>query len=180
MYVLVGYAITQGLKSIFGNDDEEDKENLPGDVIQNIIVQPFQAIPVLDAAAEATYSKIREKLGGKKYNYGMFSYPLLDDIEKAYSKLSKKEPSFADYLEAAPLLQEPLTGIPTSTAMRYYGYVAGEKQKKEYPGYTKFNDKKATDEKKVDYSGYTNFKTTNASSSKPKDDKYAGYTNFND
>ena len=180
MYVLVGYAITQGLKSIFGNDDEEDKENLPGDVIQNIIVQPFQAIPVLDAAAEATYSKIREKLGGKKYNYGMFSYPLLDDIEKAYSKLSKKEPSFADYLEAASLLQEPLTGIPTSTAMRYYGYVAGEKQKKEYPGYTKFNDKKATDEKKVDYSGYTNFKTTNASSSKPKDDKYAGYTNFND
>lgn len=127
MYVLVGYAITQGWKTLFGTDDDEETESLLGDFIQQIIIQPFQAIPFLDMATEWTYSKSRQKITGKKYNYGMFSYPLFDDIETAGSKLFKKEPSAMDLLEALSLIQEPVTGIPTGTILRYFKYTKDKK-----------------------------------------------------
>jgi len=52
----------------------------------------------------------------------MFSYPLLDDIERAWSKAFKKEPTAMDLLQVFSILQEPATGIPTETILRYYGY----------------------------------------------------------
>ena len=127
MYTLIGYVITQGFKGLLFEDDDEDK-SLVGDIMQNFFLQPFQAIPVLDAVTEATYSKIREKAGGKKAYYGVFSYPLFDDIETAVSKLGKKEPTLADYLRAVSLVQEPITGLPTETLLRYFNYVTGKKK----------------------------------------------------
>ena len=134
MYVLVGYAVKEGWKSLWrallGKEDEEEEENtLAGDILQNAVVQPFQAIPLLDMAAEATYKKIREKVTGKEYRYGMFSFPLLDDVERAWQKTFKEDPSAMDWLEVVSLLQEPTIGIPTGTALRYYDYAAGGEKK---------------------------------------------------
>jgi len=129
MYVLFGYAVTQGWKKLFGADDDEKTKSLLGDFLQNIIVQPFQALPFLDMATEATYQKLRQKITGREYKYGMFSYPLFDDIETAWSKLFKKEPSAIDLIEALSLIQEPATGIPTGTVIRYFGYTKDKKTK---------------------------------------------------
>ena len=124
MYVLIGFAINEGYKWIFDNEDEEKSESLLGDVAQQIVLQPFQVMPLLDAATEAAYSEIRKRTTGKDYYYGdsLFSYPLLDDIATAWSKASKKEPSAEDFLRVISLIQEPITGIPTETILRYIRY----------------------------------------------------------
>jgi len=58
----------------------------------------------------------------------MFSYPLLGDIETAWSKIKKKEPTAADFLRVFSLIQEPITSVPTETLLRYYGYTQTEKK----------------------------------------------------
>lgn len=129
MYVLVGYLITQGFKKVFGTDDEEKEKSLLGNVLAQIIIQPYQALPLVDMAVENAYAEVRKRLTGKGYYFGggLFSYPLLSDIETAWSKLKKKEPNASDFLRVFSLLQEPITGVPTETILRYYGYT----QKKE-------------------------------------------------
>jgi len=136
MYVVVGYIITQGIKGLFGKEDEEKKKSFWGDLLQQIIIQPFQTLPLLDAMTETAYSEARKRITGKKYylGEGLFSYPLLDDVSTAFSKATKKEPTMEDYLRAMSLIQEPMTGIPTETILRYIRYTGkGRSSKKNTP-----------------------------------------------
>jgi hypothetical protein len=124
MYVLIGFAINEGYKWIFDNEDEEKSESLLGDMAQQIVIQPFQVMPFLDAATEVAYSEIRKRTTGKDYYYGdsLFSYPLLDDVSSSWAKLIQKEPTAEDFLRVISLIQEPATGIPTETLLRYIRY----------------------------------------------------------
>ncbi len=133
MYVLIGYAVREGWKGLFGKGgDDDEEESLFGDIVQNMLLQPFKAIPLLDMAMENAYAEARKRITGKDYYYGegLFSYPLLDDIATAWSKLKKKEPSAEDLLRVLSLIQEPVTGFPTESILRYFRY-ATEKEKKE-------------------------------------------------
>ena len=132
MYVLIGYAVKEGLKGLFGTHDDEEDKSLLGDVLQSIITQPFKTLPLLDATMDTAYSEIRKRTTGKTYylGEGLFSFPLLDDVSTAWSKLTKNEPSSYDLLRVFSLLQEPVTGIPTETVIRYYGYTNKKTPKK--------------------------------------------------
>jgi hypothetical protein len=138
MYVLAGIAVKELWQMITGAEVEEEESTVAGDILQNILVQPFQALPLLDAAAENAYAEIRKKLTGKDYYYGegLFSYPLFDDVSKAWTKAKKKEKDASDWLSIMSLLQEPVTGIPTETLLRYYKYArpeqASSKKKKTF------------------------------------------------
>lgn len=131
MYVLTGALIVGGYKKLFGKEEDNTK-NLPGNILQNIIIQPFQALPFLDAAIEIAYSEARKRITGKDYylGEGVFSFPLLDDISKAWSKATKKEPTTQDWLQVMSILQEPVTGLPTETILRYYKYATEEEKSK--------------------------------------------------
>jgi hypothetical protein len=124
MYTLMGFAVKEGFKWIFGNDDDDEKEELPGNVLQEMIVQPFQAIPLLDAAAETAYSEARKRITGTDYylGEGLFSYPLLDDMATVAKEFQEKDISAEEWLKIFSLVQEPITGIPTETILRYYRY----------------------------------------------------------
>ena len=135
MYVLIGYLVRQGWKGLFGKDDDEE-ESLAGDFLQQVIIQPYQSIPLLDATMETAYAEIRKRTTGKDYYYGegIFSFPLLDDVSTAFKKLTKKEPTAADYLRVLSLIQEPTTGIPSETILRYIRYATKEETKSHIEG----------------------------------------------
>ena len=131
MYVLMGYFITQGIKGLFGNSDKDKKGSLLGDIFQQIIIQPFQAIPLIDSAMESAYAEVRKRISGKDYYFGegLFSYPLQDDIASIWQKLTKKNITTEDWITIISKTQEPLTGIPTEMLRRYYGYTIGSIKK---------------------------------------------------
>lgn len=135
MYTLIGFAIGEGYKEIFGQNDKGKAEELPGDILQQTILQPFQTIPLLDATFESAYSELRKRTTGKDYYYGdgLFSYPLLDDITDAWNKIKKEEPTAYDWLTVFSKLQEPATGLPTETVLRYLRYsgIGGNKKSKD-------------------------------------------------
>jgi len=139
-YVMAGYLVKEAWQGIFGEDD--DDENLLGDIFQQIIVQPFQALPFLDEIANAAFNEIRKKTTGEDYYMGdsLFNLPVLDDMTTAFKKLSKEEPSAEDLLRALSLIQEPITGMPTETILRYYRYTQPEKDDI-LSGYFKSNTK---------------------------------------
>ena len=119
LYVTLGWATVSAWKSLlgfaFGRDgDDDDKESLVAQIIRQIVIQPFQAIPVIDGLIEYAYRRI---LGQR--TYGVINLPLFDDIEKAAYTLGKKEISLRDVIDALSIIQEPVTGLPTENLKRY-------------------------------------------------------------
>jgi len=130
MYVLIGFMITQGFKWIFGKEDEEKQESLLGDILQQIIIQPFQSIPLIDATTEVAYSEIRKRITGKDYylGEGLFSFPLLGDLSTVAGEFQEKDISAEEWLKIFSIIQEPATGLPTETIKRYWGYATKEEK----------------------------------------------------
>jgi len=116
LYVSLGWAVNTAFKGAFGAYDPDDDE-IREDIMMQLAINPFQAIPILDGISEYVYRRLR----GRK-TYGVFSTPMLDEVETAFFKISKQEPTFLDIIEALSALQEPVTGIPTQTILRYYKY----------------------------------------------------------
>ena len=126
IYILLGWGVTQGFKAIgraiSGNEDED--EPLWSDILEQIAINVFQVVPLLDDLSSYLYRKAT----GKKA-YGVFQTPMIDEVGIAFQKLTKKEPSFMDFIEAFSALQEPATGIPTQAISRYYKYIVPEEKK---------------------------------------------------
>lgn len=123
LYVTLGWGVTEGFKALFGNYDDDDKDLL-GDLMLQVAINPFLAIPIIDGIAEF----IARKIAGKK-TYGVFSHPLLGEIEIAIKKLGKNDVGLKDLLEALSALQEPFKALPTQTFLRYYKYATDGKTK---------------------------------------------------
>lgn len=111
-------------RAIFGRSDEEDieekAEKLMNDIMTQLVVSPVNSIPLLN---DLVKTAMRKATGQKIYN--VLSIPWLDDIEKAMRKFTKKEVTFADYLEIAGAVLEPTTALPAATAIRYYKILTG-------------------------------------------------------
>lgn len=117
LYVLLGNAVMQGFKGIFGGGDDDDND-LWGDMMEQIAIHPFQAIPVIDQMAKYAYRRTTDRP-----TYGeVMQLPLLSDLYSALKRITKKDISFEDFLRAMSIFQEPVTGIPTEVIRRYYGY----------------------------------------------------------
>jgi hypothetical protein len=124
LYITSGWAVIQGFKGIFGTDDDDKEEKLIQDIFMQIAINPFEAIPIIDGIAQYTYRSIA---GMDKYN--VMSTPMLDDIESAMRKMTKKEPTINDYIEAMSKLQEPMTSVPTDQILRYFKYMQPKEEK---------------------------------------------------
>jgi len=134
MYVLMGMLVRGGWKKLFGKESDEF-ENWLGDIFEQVILQPFAAIPILDGIIEWAYKETRKKITGKDYYSGgsMFNYPLLDDISRAGSKITKKEITLEDIIEVFSLIQQPVTSFPSEASRRYYKYATDEEELRKLP-----------------------------------------------
>jgi len=160
MYVLLGYAVRQGWKKIFGTDDEEESKSLLGDILENIIIQPFKAVPLLGDVFENLYQETRKKITGKKTYGNLISLPIIDDLDRAKNIIFKKELTTEDFLKVLSIVQELFTGFPTESGLRYYGY-ATKKQKVKLPtkgkgriDFSKYGRKKDKKRIRIDFSKY--------------------------
>jgi predicted transcriptional regulator len=141
MYVLIGAGVISATKSVGnilrGEDpDEPDVEKIVSDIYTQMAVQPFQALPIIGDIAE--YG-IRNMMG--KPTYSVIRTPVLDDIEIALRKATKKEPTIDDYLSVLSVIVEGGIGVPTEAIMRYREYLlGGDKKTSNLPDFPDFPD----------------------------------------
>ena len=100
------------VKDLLGLDDEDD-EYTDG-ILEQILVNPIEAIPVVSDFVKAGY-----KAATDQYVYGVFSMPLLDDVEKSVKKMQKQEKDAFDWADIFIPYVEALTSAPVGTAKRY-------------------------------------------------------------
>lgn len=128
LYALVGYGIIKGWKkageAITGMNKREkpSDDDLASSLLMQLAVNPFEAIPVFD---DISIAIARRAAGKRQYKY--LSTPLFDDIETAFTKLNKKNPTLLDYFQSFGTAVEVSTGLPIQTELRIYKYLAGNK-----------------------------------------------------
>jgi len=125
LYVLIGAGVVGGTKSIGkimrGEEIDPDFNKVADDILMEMALQPFGAIPIIDDIAEYSY---RHFTGKPKY--GVFQTPVLDDVQKAMYKMSKKEITLEDYLETFGVAGEVGFGVPITAIIRYKKYLMEE------------------------------------------------------
>ena len=144
LYALMGWGVTRGFKAtgqaIRGKRVDLGLDDLGSDVIEQLVINPFLSIPIIDSIAKYTYRSLADK-----NTYEVIQLPLLDEISTSVRKLGKDEMSLDDWLDGISGLQEIAIPIPTQTFLRYYKYLTGdEKEKKielpKWPGLPKTKD----------------------------------------
>jgi len=130
LYVTLGWATVSFWKEVTGaiigtGGGEDDDESMAAQIMRQIVLQPFQTIPVIDGLSEYAYRRI----AGQR-TFGVVNLPLLDDIEMAAYKLGKKEITLYDFLIAMSAAQEPVTAIPTEVLRRYLIEYPTEKEER--------------------------------------------------
>ena len=78
-----------------------------------IVVNPFQAIPIIDDLGIAAV----RKLSGQKV-WKVFNTPLFDDLESGWKFLKKKNPNAADFFELFATSAEVTTKAPVKVISR--------------------------------------------------------------
>jgi hypothetical protein len=127
LYAATGKAVAMGMKSLgtllFGavHDDEEDAESFLMDLLIQVLVNPFNAIPLLDDLSMFAAREMADKPTWK-----VFSTPVIDDIETGARNMAKDYITLEDYFETFGTVGEVLTGAPIKSALRYYKYLTGE------------------------------------------------------
>ena len=99
-------------KALLGLDDDDDK--LTDGILEQILVNPIDAIPLLNDIIKATY----KKASGEKVHQ-VFSTPLFDDLEKSWRKAWKEDKTMFDYADVIAPFIEMTTSAPVGTAKRY-------------------------------------------------------------
>jgi len=127
LYVLAGYGVVKGFeytgKWLRGEyiDYKKDGEELLKEMVIQIALNPFNAIPVI---SDIIKHDLKKRTGLNTYK--MMSIPLFDDLESLKS-LYKEEVTGADYLKAVGSILEPTTKLPVKSAIRYYEAFSGKK-----------------------------------------------------
>ena len=128
LYVLSGILVKETFKgigaAIFGGYDDDDElvEKIFDGVLTQLVVNPVNAIPVID---DIVNFAMRRATGQNAWK--VMSTPFLDDLSTGIQKVFKEEPSASDYLSFASSILEPATALPVNTFLRYYEYITGEK-----------------------------------------------------
>lgn len=99
-------------KALLGLDDDDDK--LTDGILEQILVNPIDAVPLLNDIIKATY----KKASGEKVHQ-VFSTPLFDDLEKSWRKAWKEDKTMFDYADVIAPFIEMATSAPVGTAKRY-------------------------------------------------------------
>jgi hypothetical protein len=124
--------LIQAIGAWMRGEEPEDVEKLGEDLIDEIIVQlvvnPFDAFPIIDDIVTYTMRNITGQDPWK-----VFSTPLFDDLELGISKFGKKEITGDDWLTLMASILEPTTALPVKSIIRYRRYILGEKKKSSRP-----------------------------------------------
>lgn len=99
-------------KSLLGLGDDDDE--FDDGVLEQLLANPIDGVPFVSDMVRYAY---REAAGEK--NYSLFSTPLLDDVEKSFRKIGKKDKDFYDFADIVTPFIEMLTSAPAGTAKRY-------------------------------------------------------------
>ncbi len=105
---------------------KEEEENIFIDIMLQLAVNPFMAVPLLNDIANF----VGRKVTGKKA-FKVFSDPLLGDIETAIRQVTKKDVELRDVLNSFGIFVELKTGTPVKTFTRLFGL--DKKKKKKAP-----------------------------------------------
>ena len=108
MFVLAGIYANKMLS--WGDDDDDD--NTIAQIVKQIVLNPIDGIPVFSDFIGA----IVDRLSGEK-NFGMKPV-LISDIDKAFSKLNKKELDAWDAAEIITPIVEGMTAAPMGRVER--------------------------------------------------------------
>jgi hypothetical protein len=127
MYSYMGIALSSGTKAVgealFGtyNDDDRDAESTLMELLVQILINPFIAVPILDDISQFA---VKNMVGQSTYK--MFNTPLFDDIENAGRRLTKEDITLMDYLSSFGVVAEATTGAPVGTVLRVYKNLFGD------------------------------------------------------
>jgi len=130
LFASAGFGVREGVKligkTIRGESENWDDfaERITQDILIQLAVNPFNAIPVVDDIVESA----AKKAVGKKV-YKIFTTPLFDELETSIRKLYKEDITGEDWLEAIATILEPVSAAPVKTALRYINYYKGDKDK---------------------------------------------------
>jgi len=111
-----------------GDEDKEFFDELFAGIMDALIMNPFNAIPILD---DIVYAAIRAKLRDKPV-WEVISIPMISDLGKATRKLLKKDVAFEDVMSFMGTFAEPITGAPVSTFKRLFKRFLGKEKKKSF------------------------------------------------
>lgn len=121
--VLVKGAL-KGIGSMFGayhDDDEDFVAEITSAMLMQMLINPYQVVPVLD---DMTNFAARRAFG--KPAWKVMSTPVLDDLSVAMQKLTKDDITFLDYMDSFGTIGEISTGLPIKTISRTAGYLIGD------------------------------------------------------
>jgi hypothetical protein len=112
--------------------DEDEFEKIKNDIMIQLIVNPFMAIPLwYDAAVFAARKNLDMKVGRS-----VFSAAFIDDLDKMFEfsvKLMKDKKlsdiSFLEFFEGTGVAVESTTSLPVQTFIRAYRTLTGQEKK---------------------------------------------------
>jgi hypothetical protein len=111
---LFGFMGTLSRSLFFGK--EEEKEDYMEDMMDALILNPFNAIPIIDGMSRWTLRKLTERKP-----YEAFQFPVFSDLQQAFRKLNKKDIEAFDVLSViAKPVGELGAAIPVGTLERLY------------------------------------------------------------
>jgi len=129
LYSFAGVAMRQAWKELgglFGGDGGDDDfwEMAFHRVMTQLAINPFQAIPILDEMSEWG---VRE-ISGQENWWGVFSTPLLSELDTSFSKLGKEEKTAYDIADILGTIVELSTGTPVKMPVRIFKYMFEDKK----------------------------------------------------
>lgn len=132
LYSLAGSLTKEGFKAVGrgvrGERQEIDVTEVVEDIVENLAVNPFQAIPLLDDVSRFVYRTATEK-----QTYGVLQTPMVDEVVSAIERMGRKsieDVTLWEWLEFVSILQEPATGLPTQALLRHYRYLTTPPKRK--------------------------------------------------
>jgi len=115
LYALVGTLVGGLLLGKFKDKKgEEVADNIFRDIIEQLAVAPFTAVPFFNDIINAS---VRKAMGKKVWK--VINMPMLDDLETSIRKLQKKDVTAKDLLYSLETGLELTTGVPAHTVDRY-------------------------------------------------------------
>ena len=130
LYTMAGWGVKKGMQKagelITGNASDKKDDDLLDDILIQMVAGPVNAVPVFNDIIKYSMRRLMDKP-----TYKVLGTPMLDDVESAMRKATKKEPTLEDWLYATGVALEVTTATPVLSFKRMYDYLFPKKKTKQ-------------------------------------------------
>lgn len=108
LYIMV----SNMLKGLWDGDDDEAK--FYHGLATQIVTSPFQGIPIAGSLLQNAGYFLEKKYRGESTNYGVIGVLFIDDVNRSYRKMGKKNKDIVDWIDIVSPFIEPFVIAPTN------------------------------------------------------------------